>query len=112
LHVFGFQEHRRFSESRWSFSSAMTLARLHSDNHNFTTRFRRLCSLAWICVRLRPRYCRAASFEPTRPIATDSAAHLRTSEARSSSSGARSEMEDITTQFDVKTFFVLFDKSF
>ena len=44
------------------------------------------------CLDLRAgssAICRAASCEPARPIATDSAPHLRTSEARSPSSGAR-----------------------
>lgn len=56
--------------------------------------------------------CRADSCEPTRPIATDSAPNFLTSEARSSSSGARSEVEFITTRCGVKHFSRVQEKNF
>ena len=56
--------------------------------------------------------CRADSCEPTRPIATDSAPNVLTSEARSSSSGARSEVEFITMQCGVKHFSRVPEKNF
>jgi hypothetical protein len=81
--VFGFQEHRLFQKVVRSFSPAMTLARplRRLRSHDLLPR------TVFSCLDLRAAsstICRADSCEPTRPIATDSAPHFRTSEARSS----------------------------
>jgi hypothetical protein len=109
--VFGFQEHRLFQKIVRSFSPAMTLARplRRLRSHDLLPR------TVFSCLDLRAAsstICRADSCEPTRPIATDSAPHFRTSEARSSSSGARSEVEFITTQRGVKHFSRIEEKNF
>jgi hypothetical protein len=46
------------------------------------------------------------------PVATEAAAHLRTSEARSSSSGVRSDAKFTTVTDDVKTISRALEKKF